>query len=84
MRDILQNDKSLENQLPLIGAFVKGRGGSPELTNMFGKPIDYYCKYQNSYVKHDDAVIEEELEFLVEMTLAFMKHIVRLVARDRR
>ena len=45
---------------------------------MFLKLIDYYCKYQNFYVKHDDAVIEEEIEFIFEITSSFMKHIVRM------
>jgi hypothetical protein len=75
---ILGNDKSLENQIPLIGAFIKQRGGSSELSNMFVKLIDYYTKYQNSYVKHDDAVIEEEVEFILELTSSFMKHVIRL------
>ena len=78
---ILGNDKSLENQLPAVGQFVKARGGSPELSNMFAKLLDYYCKYQNNYVKHDDAVIEEEVEFIIEITAAFLKHFVRLAAR---
>jgi hypothetical protein len=45
---------------------------------MFMKLVDYYTKYQNSYVKHDDAVIEEEVEFIFELTSSFMKHLVRL------
>ncbi len=47
---------------------------------MFAKLVDYYSKYQNSYVKHDDAVIEEEVEFIFEITSSFMKHVVRLNA----
>ena len=66
LRAILNNKKSLENQQPTLGAFVKGRGGSSELSNMFLKLVEYYCKYQNTYVKHDDAVIEEEVEFVIE------------------
>lgn len=79
---LLGNSKSLENQLSAVGAFVKERGGSAELSNMFVKLVDYYCKYQNTYIKHDDAVIEEEVEFVIEITAAFMKHFVRLGARD--
>jgi len=47
---------------------------------MLVKLIDYYAKYQNSYVKHDDSVIEEEIEFLLEISSSFMKHLVRLGA----
>ncbi|MEO6146975.1 MAG: hypothetical protein ABIT70_07970, partial [Sulfuriferula sp.] len=76
------NQKSLENQQPHIGAFVKDKGGSPELTNMLLKLFDYYGKYQNTYVKHDDAVREEEVVFLIEITSSFMKHMVRLQSAD--
>lgn len=82
VQELVGNSRSLENQLPAVGAFVRERGGSPELSNMFVKLIDYYCKYQNTYVKHDDAVIEEEVEFVIELTAAFMKHLVRLARKD--
>lgn len=82
LKTLLRNHKSLENQIPQLGAFIKKRGGTPELVNMFVKLIDYYTKYQNSYVKHDDAVIEEEVEFIFELTSSFMKHLVRLSYRN--
>jgi hypothetical protein len=82
LQGLLSNQRTLENQLSEVGAFLKARGASPEHTNMFVKLIDYYCKYQNNYVKHDDAVIEEEIEFLIEITSSFMKHLVRLAGRD--
>jgi len=82
LKAILGNERSLENQIPLLGDFIKKHGGSSELSNMFVKLVDYYTKYQNSYVKHDDAVIEEEVEFIFELTSSFMKHVVRLSYKD--
>jgi hypothetical protein len=78
LKQLFKNSKSLENQLPTLGQFIKDRGGSKELANMFQKLVEYYAKYQNSYVKHDSAVIEEEIEFIFEITSSFMKHLVRL------
>jgi hypothetical protein len=78
---LLGNEKSLENQITFLGGYIKNRGGSSELANMFVKLVDYYAKYHNTYVKHDDAVIEEEIEFILEITSSFMKHLVRLHAR---
>jgi hypothetical protein len=40
--------------------------------------IRYYSKYQNTFVKHNDAVVEEEVEFIFEMTSSFMKHLVKM------
>lgn len=78
VRQLFGNQKSLENQIPLLGLFVKEHGGSPQLANMFERLVDYYTKYQNTYIKHDDAVITAEIEFVFELTSSFMKHFLRL------
>ncbi len=81
LKEIFDNSRSLENQLPSLGTFINDRGGSKELANMFQKLVEYYSKYQNSYAKHDSAVIEDEIEFIFEITSSFMKHLVRLHKR---
>lgn len=78
VREILNNSKSLENQLSDLGSFIQGNGGSKELGNMFQKLVEYFTKYQNTYIKHDDKVIEEEVEFMFEITSSFMKHFIRM------
>lgn len=78
LKSIFMNGKSLENQISDIGTFIKDKKGSKEFSNMFSKLIEYYTKYQNTYVKHYDNVIEEEIEFILELTSSFMKHLVRL------
>jgi len=78
LRSIIENQKSLENQISEIGNFIKLRKGSPELNNMFIKLIDYYSKYNNTYVKHNDLVIENEIEIIFEMTSSFMKFLIRI------
>jgi hypothetical protein len=78
LRSLFGNAKSLENQISAIGKFVGDRSGSPELANMFQKLVDYFSKYENTYVKHDDAVIVAEVEFVFELTSSFMKHFIRL------
>ena len=78
LKEILRNNKSLENQLSEIGSFIKERKGSKELNNMFVKLIDYYSKYHNTYIKHEDAVIENEIEIIFEITCSFMKFIIRI------
>jgi len=82
LHHVLGNSKSLENQTRFLGQFIKERHGSKEFSNMFEKLVEYYAKYQNSYVKHNDAVIEEEIEFIFEITSSFMKHLVRMSEKD--
>ena len=72
------NDKSLEGQIAAVGKYIKERGGSTELSNMLVKLIDYYSKYQNTYIKHGDAVPTAEAEFVLEVTACFMKHFIRI------
>lgn len=78
LKSIFQNGKALENQIPQLGSFISTNGGSKEFSNMFRVLVDYYSKYQNSFVKHNDAVVEEEVEFIFEMTSSFMKHLVKM------
>lgn len=78
VQTLLGNNRSLENQIADLGSFMKASGCSKELTNMFLKLIDYYTKYQNTYVKHDDAVIESEIEIIFEMTCSFMRFLIRV------
>lgn len=81
LRESLNNEKSLENQVSILGAFIKQHGGSPQLGNMFAKLVDYYGTYQNTYVKHDDSVKDAEIEFIMEITSAFIKHVIRITAK---
>lgn len=78
LKEIFGNSKSLENQISEIGEFIKSKNGSKEFANMFQKLIEYFSKYQNTYIKHRDNVIEQEVEFIFEITSSFMKHLVRL------
>lgn len=75
---LFSNHKSLENQKPFVGTHIKDMGGSSQLSNMFSSLLSYYCQYQNDYVKHDDAVKEEEIEFIIEITSSFMKHLIKI------
>lgn len=78
LKSVFDNKKSLENQISEIGIFIGLNGGSKHFSNMFRTLVDYYTKYQNAFVKHDDAVIEEEIEFIFEMTSSFMKHLIKM------
>jgi len=44
---------------------------------MLVKLVNYYTKNQDNYITHDDLVIEEEVEFLLEISSSFMSHLVR-------
>ncbi|MBB4802436.1 hypothetical protein HNP37_002509 [Flavobacterium nitrogenifigens] len=77
LKEILQNNASLENQLGNVGNYQETKGLSKESTNMFRTLLDYYTKYQNRYIKHDDNVNEKEIEFIIDLTSTFMKFIIK-------
>lgn len=76
LQAIFSNDKSLENQMGAIGGLLKGAGVSNEFRNLLNKALDYYTKYQNNHVKHDDSINQYEVSFVVEFTCILMKQII--------
>jgi hypothetical protein len=78
LKAILANSKSLENQTADLGQFQKRKGTSTELTSMFIKLLDYYSKYQNDKVKHNDKINSEEVDIIFELTSSFMKFLIKL------
>lgn len=83
VKDLLENDKSLENQLRGISTILDKAGTSVELKNMVHKIIDYYTKFQNNHVKHDDAVNGNEIEYVIELTSVVMKFLIKANGRDQ-
>lgn len=73
LKEVLGNQKSLENQLADVGKYQKDKGLSPEFINMFNRLLDYYSKYQNNYVKHNDDVKHQEIDFTIHLTTLFMR-----------
>ena len=77
VKDLLHNGKSLENQISGICIILDNAGTSSELKNMVPKIIDYYTKFQNSHVKHNDAVNSNEIEYMIELTSVIMKFLIK-------
>lgn len=66
------NNLSLENQIKYIGKYQKEKGWSTESSNMFHCLLDYYSKFQNEHVKHNDNVNENEADFIIKLTINFI------------
>ena len=79
VKELLGNGKSLENQIAEIGAKLKTTGASVELRNMVQQIIKYYTDFQNNHVKHNDAVDDKEIEYIIELTSVVMKFLIRIL-----
>lgn len=76
VKQILGNGKSLENQTAALGTKLKGYHA--ELRNLVRNTVDYLCKYQNQYVKHNDAVNPEEIDYIIEQTSATINFLIKV------
>lgn len=76
IREITGKEKTFENQISIICTKLDEHAVKPEIRNLFHKTIDYYSKYQNNYVKHNDEVDPAEVSFVIEWTGVLMKYII--------
>ena len=78
LKAILQNNKRLETQKEDLGKYLEARNISVEVRNMFVTLIDYFAKYQNEYVKHNDSVNKVEIEFMINLTSTFASFLLNI------
>lgn len=77
VKDLLNNDKSLEHQISGICTLMENAGASVELRNMVQPVIKYYTDFQNHHVKHNDKINGNELEYVIELTSVIMKFLIK-------
>lgn len=82
VKDLLDNNKSLEKQISSLGSRLKDKGVSNELRNMVESIIAYYTKFQNNHVKHNDAVNSNEIEYVIELTSVMMKYLLKVLGEE--
>lgn len=75
-KKIFSNEKSLENQIDNIGKYLSANHVSKQITNMYIKLIDYYTKYNNENVKHNDNIAEIEIDYIIYLTGSFIRFIL--------
>lgn len=77
IKELLNNNKSLENQTSDLGKLLKDKNVSNEIRNLFQTLLDYYSKYQNNYVKHNDAIKSNEMELIINQTNIMIQFLVK-------
>lgn len=78
MKEIFNNEKSLENQTKDLGQFLENNGISVPIRNLYSTVIGKYKDYQNNNVKHNDSSQAIEVDFLIELTTVLMRFLVQL------
>lgn len=62
VREIMGTTKTLENQIPSVGAALKAKGALPQAITFITTMLTHYAKYQNDNVKHHDTADVEDIE----------------------
>ncbi|MCK5760655.1 MAG: hypothetical protein KAH33_05135 [Candidatus Delongbacteria bacterium] len=82
LKDILKNKKTLENQIDILGKYLKDNGTSPALRGTFRSLLNHFIQYQNDNVKHaDDDVNYDEIELIKDQTESFIKYLIKLIGK---
>lgn len=78
LKQLLQNNKPLEKQNNELGKYLQAKNISVEVRNMFVLLKDYFTKYQNEYVKHNDKVNKLEIELMLNLTSTFINFLLNV------
>jgi hypothetical protein len=78
LRDILGNQKSLENQKDTLLPWMKGKGLHAHVTGMYHDLLfKHFALYQNDAVKHGEKYSPQEIEFMIYLTGTFMRLLIQ-------
>lgn len=79
LKEILENNKSLENQQETLLKWLAMHGIHSDVISMYnGLLFGGFAKYQNDAVKHHERWKSSEIEFMVYTTGAFMRLLLQL------
>lgn len=78
LKSLLRNDKSLENQKEILGAWLKGKGVHVQIRSLYAHLANCFSQYQNNAVKHDEDYSETEVEFMIYLTGTLMRLLLEL------
>lgn len=78
IQEIFSNNKTLENNKTEIGKMLKDNNINKEITNIYITIFDYYTKYQNNNVKHNEKCYDQEIEFILYLTCILIRTVITI------
>jgi hypothetical protein len=78
LKTLLSNDKSLENQKDILGAWLKDKGVHVQIRSLYVHLAKCFSQYQNNAVKHDENYSGMEVEFMIYLTGTLMRLLLEL------
>jgi hypothetical protein len=78
LQNVLDNQKSLENQKAPLGQWLKERNIHAQVRGLFSTLLNRFSRYQNNAVKHREAYSLPEIELMIYLTGIFLRFIAEL------
>jgi hypothetical protein len=79
LKEVLGNNKSLENQQRELGIWLKAKGVHQQVTNLYSQLLfGPFRIYQNETVKHAGEYREQDVEFMIYLSGTFMRLLLQL------
>ena len=76
VKNVLKTEvNTLDLQKNKLGTFLKEQGCDKMVRNMFMIIYDYYMKYQNDHVKHDDKIARKDINTVLSLTIVLMERL---------
>ena len=76
LKEFFQNSKNLDNNIQLVGQYIKEKGGSEEISKMLVTLLNLYSMMNNKTAKHHDKFDAKFLEFLMYQTGLFIRMLI--------
>jgi hypothetical protein len=78
LKDVLSNQKSLENQKDTLLPWMKNQGLHDRVIGMYHDLLfKHFAIYQNDAVKHGEKYSLQEIEFMIYLTGTFMRLLIQ-------
>lgn len=81
-KEFFGNDKTLENNKPVYGSYLKKQGIPPEISNNLETLQLAYTNFVNGYAKHHDKTETKVLEYLMYQTGNIMRLLITLKSEE--
>lgn len=78
LKEILHNERTLDNQLIPLNQYLAEKGVSSEISNGFRHFLDCYNKYQNNHVKHNLNIAKNDATIIIEQTKSLINILMKL------
>ena len=84
LKDLLNNNSSLEKQNNFLSNALREKNISKEIRDIFINLFERYYMYNNRNAKHDNTFNQYEVEFIIEQTSIMMQFLIKILGENKK